>query len=266
MRYGFRMSEGRIRIERRGAVLLVGLDRAAKRNAFDLPLWDGLCRAYGELDRDDELHAGVLHAVGDHFTGGLDLPQWAPVFASGRFPIPEGGLDPLGLAGPRLRKPIVAAVQGICLTIGIELLLATDVRVAASSVRFAQIEIKRGIYPVGGATLRFPREVGWANAMRWLLTGDEFGADEALRIGLVQEVAPPGEALARAVALAEVIAQQAPLGVHATLASSRAALPEAEAAAAARLLPDLQPLLASEDMQEGLRSFAERRPGRFRGR
>jgi enoyl-CoA hydratase/carnithine racemase len=266
MRYVPVMSEGRIRLERRGHVLLVGLDRAAKRNAFDLPLWDGLCRAYGELDRDDELRAGVLHAAGDHFTGGLDLPQWAAIFQSGRFQIPDGGLDPLGLAGPRLRKPIVCAVQGICLTIGIELLLATDIRIAATSVRFAQIEIKRGIYPVGGATLRFPREVGWANAMRWLLTGDEFYADEALRIGLVQEVVPSGQELARAVALAEVIAQQAPLGVYATLASSRAALPEAEAAAAARLLPDLQPLLASEDMQEGLRSFVERRPGRFRGR
>jgi enoyl-CoA hydratase/carnithine racemase len=260
------MSEGRIRLERSGHVLLIGLDRAAKRNAFDLPLWDGLCRAYGELDRDDELRAGVLYAEGEHFTGGLDLPQWAPVFASGRFPVPEGGLDPIGLAGPRLKKPIVAAVQGICLTIGIELLLATDVRVASSSVRFAQIEIKRGIYPVGGATLRFPREVGWGNAMRWLLTGDEFGADEAFRIGLVQEVVPHGEERARAAALAEVIAAQAPLGVYATLASSRGALPEAEAAAAARLLPDLQPLLASEDMQEGLRSFIERRPGNFRGR
>jgi enoyl-CoA hydratase len=259
-------TDGRIQLERRGHLLLVGLDRAAKRNAFDLALWDALCLAYGELDRDPELRVGVLHALGDHFTGGLDLPKWAPVFASGKFSIPAGGLDPLGLSGPRLTKPIVAAVQGICLTIGIELLLATDVRVAARSTKFGQIEIKRGIYPVGGATLRFPREVGWANAMRWLLTGDEFDAAEALRIGLVQEVVDHGEQLARAIALAGVIAQQAPLGVYATLASSRAALPEAEATAAQRLLPDLQPLMASDDMQEGLRAFVERRPGSFRGR
>ncbi len=260
------MSVGKVSLERRGHVLLIGLDRVDKRNAFDLPLWNELCGAYGQLDRDDELRVGVLHAHGDHFTGGLDLPQWAPVFQGGSFGIPQGGLDPLGLVGPRLRKPIVAAVQGLCFTIGIELLLATDVRVAADSVRFAQIEIKRGIYPVGGATLRFPREVGWANAMRWLLTGDEFNAAEALRIGLVQEVAPAGDQLARALALAEVIAAQAPLGVYATLASSRAALPADEAAAAKRLLPDLQPLLRSEDMQEGLRSFVERRPGTFSGK
>ncbi len=260
------MTTGQISLERRGHVLLIGLDRAAKRNAFDLPLWESLCSAYGELDRDPELRVGVLHALGDHFTGGLDLVQWAPVFQSGKFPLPAGGLDPLGLVGPRLTKPIVAAVQGICYTIGIELLLATDIRVAATSTKFGQIEIKRGIYPVGGATIRFPREVGWANAMRYLLTGDDFDAHEALRIGFVQEICAPGEQLGRALSLAERIAAQAPLGVYATLASSRHALADTEARAAARLLPDLQPLMTSDDVQEGLRAFMERRGGNFRGR
>jgi enoyl-CoA hydratase/carnithine racemase len=258
------MTVGRIAVERRGHVLMMGLDRAAKRNAFDLALWNELCLAYAELDRDPALRVGVLHAHGDHFTGGLDLPQWAPVFASGAFHIPDGGIDPLGLT-TRVKKPIICAVQGICLTIGIELMLATDIRIAAASTEFGQIEIQRGIYPVGGATLRFPREVGWANAMRWLLTGEKFGAQEALRIGLVQEVVAHGEQLARATQLAEVIANQAPLGVYATLASSRMALPETEAAAAQRLLPDLQPLMKSDDMQEGLRAFMERRPGVFEG-
>jgi enoyl-CoA hydratase/carnithine racemase len=259
------MTTGHVSRERRGRVFCIGLDRAAKRNAFDLPLWTDLCRAYAELDADDELRVGVLHAHGDHFTGGLDLPQWGPVFSSGRWDIPEG-LDPLGITGPRLKKPIVAAVQGICLTIGIELLLATDVRVAADTARFAQIEVKRGIYPVGGATLRFPREVGWGNAMRWLLTGDEFDAAEALRLGLVQEVVPAGRQVERAIELAETIAAQAPLGVYATLASSRAAIPGTETEAARRLLPDLQPLMKSEDVQEGMRAFLERRPGAFHGR
>ena len=166
-------SVGKVALERHGHVLLIGLDRAAKRNAFDLPLWDDLCRAYGELERDAELRVGVLHGHGEHFTGGLDLPQWTSVFASGAWAIPEGGLDPLGLAGPRITKPIVMAVQGICLTIGIELLLATDLRVAADSTRFGQIEIKRGIYPVGGATLDFEHRLfrdvlGNAEQMRGL--------------------------------------------------------------------------------------------------
>ncbi|HEX3762528.1 MAG TPA: crotonase/enoyl-CoA hydratase family protein [Kofleriaceae bacterium] len=259
------MSTGQISLERRGHALVIGIDRVAKRNAFDLAMWDALCRAYGELDRDPELRVGVLHAHGDHFTAGLDLPQWAPLLSRGGFTIPDDGLDPLGLRS-RVTKPVVCAVQGICLTLGIELLLATDVRIAARNTRFAQIEVKRGIYPAGGATLRFPREVGWANAMRWLLTGDEFDAAEAYRIGLVQELTEPGEQLTRALAIAEVIAAQAPLGVYATLASSRHALPDTEAAAAARLFADMAPLVASEDMQEGMRAFVERRPGRFRGR
>jgi enoyl-CoA hydratase/carnithine racemase len=160
---------------------------------------------------------------------------------------------------------MVIAVQGICLTLGIELMLAADVRIAAENTRFAQIEVKRGIYPVGGATLRFPAEAGWGNAMRYLLTGDEFGAQDAYRMGLVQEVVSPGTQVERASELAETIAAQAPLGVRATLASARLAR-ESEAEAAQRLLPDLQPIMQSEDAREGVASFLERRQGRFAGR
>jgi enoyl-CoA hydratase/carnithine racemase len=259
-----RMSE-HISIERRGAVLLVGLNRPQKRNAFNVAMFEAIGRAWAELDRDDELRCGVLHAHGEHFTGGLDLAEWAPVFGSGRMPVAEGAIDPLGLHGRVLRKPVVSAIQGICFTIGIELMLATDVRVAARDTRFGQIEVRRGIYPVGGATIRMPREIGWGNAMRWLLTGDELSAEEALRVGLIQEVVEPGRQLERAVELAERIAAQAPLGVRATLASSRLALDD-EAEAADRLLPDLAPILGSEDAREGLQSFLERRAARFTGR
>jgi enoyl-CoA hydratase/carnithine racemase len=157
-------------------------------------------------------------------------------------------------------------MQGICLTAGIELMLATDIRVAASNTRFAQIEIKRGIYPVGGATIRFVREAGWGNAMRYLLTGDEFSAAEALRIGLIQEVVEPGQQLARAEELAQTIADQAPLGVRATLASARLALTAGEEEAIRRLLPDLAPIMQSEDVKEGVQSFIERRKANFKGR
>src|SRR5262245_11785151 len=141
------MSAGTVSLERRGHVLLMGLDRPAKRNAFDLPMWDALCVAYAALDREEELRVGLLHALGDHFTGGIDLPQWRAALSSGTWRITEGGLDPLGLVGPRVRKPVIAAVQGTCLTIGIELMLAADIRIAASDAKFGQIEIKRGIYP-----------------------------------------------------------------------------------------------------------------------
>jgi enoyl-CoA hydratase len=261
------MSETKVTVERDGHVLLMGLNRPSKRNAFDVEMFEQLALAYGELERDDDLRVGVLFAHGDHFTGGLDLPQWTPRFESGEFSaVPDGGLDPLGLSGLRVRKPVVLAVQGWCLTIGIELLLATDIRVAAQGTRFAQIEIKRGIYPVGGATVRWQREVGWANAMRYLLTGDEFNAETALNMGLVQEVVPDGEQLARATAIAQTIAKQAPLGVYATLKSARMAVDQGEKAAIAALMPDLQPLMQSEDVKEGVQSFVERREAVFKGR
>ena len=258
-------TEGRVTTERHGHVLLIGLDRVAKRNAFDRAMLQALGQAYGELDRDNDLRCGVLFAHGDHFTAGLELPQFAGPLGLDLH-LAEGAIDPLGITGPRLTKPMVCAVQGFCWTIGIELMLATDIRVAASSTRFAQIEIKRGIYPVGGATVRFVQQAGWGNAMRYLLTGDEFGAGEAYRIGLVQEVAEPGQQLVRAEAIAQTIAAQAPLGVRATLASARLALTAGETEALQRLAPDLLPIMQSEDAQEGIQSFIERRQANFKGK
>jgi enoyl-CoA hydratase len=257
--------EGKVTTERHGQVLLIGLDRVAKRNAFDRAMLTALAQAYGELDRDQNLRCGVLFAHGEHFTAGLELTQFTDSLGQDLQTFPAGAIDPLGLTGPRLSKPVVCAVQGICFTIGIELLLATDIRVAASNTRFAQIEIKRGIYPVGGATIRFVREAGWGNAMRYLLTGDEFHADEAWRIGLVQEVVEPEQQLARAEELAQTVAQQAPLGVRATLTSARLAITGGEEEAIRRLAPDLAPILQSEDAQEGLTSFIERRQAHFKG-
>ncbi|HVB22042.1 MAG TPA: crotonase/enoyl-CoA hydratase family protein [Ktedonobacteraceae bacterium] len=259
-------SEGRVTTEKRGYVLLIGLDRVARRNAFDKAMLYALGLAYGELEHDENLRCGVLFAHGDHFTAGLELTQFATALGEDVQALAEGGIDPLAIKGQRLSKPVVCAVQGICFTIGIELMLAADIRVAASNTRFAQIEVKRGIYPIGGATIRFVRETGWGNAMRYLLTGDEFTAAEALRIGLVQEVVEPGQQLARAEAIAQTIAMQAPLGVRATLASARLAITEGEQAAIERLIPDLEPILQSEDVKEGLLSFIERRQANFEGR
>ena len=112
------------------------------------------------------------------------------------------------------------AAHGYSLTIGIELLLSADIRLAAVGTTFGQIEINRGIFPFGGGTVRLPDVAGWGNAMRWLLTGDRFDENEALRIGLIQEIAPPDELLERAMNIAKTIASRAPLGVQATLESS----------------------------------------------
>ena len=160
----------------------------------------------------------------------------------------------------------MSALQGICFTVGWELMLATDVRIAATTVRLAQIEVKRGIYPVGGATVRLFEEIGWGNAMRYLLTGDEMNAQEAYRLGLVQEVVEPGQQLQRAIEIAETIAKQAPLGVRAIIKSARLSRVEGAKAALERLLPDLLPIMKSEDAQEGVRAFIERREAVFNGK
>ena len=261
------MNKGKIVVEEDGHVLKIEIHRPEKFNAFDLDMYRDLGLAYSELHNNPNLRCGLLVAEGEHFTAGLDLKEWAPLFGQGRFPdLPENAIDPLGLdTEKRLGKPMVMAVQGLCYTIGIELLLATDIRVAASNTRFGQIEIKRGIYPVGGATVRLMNEIGWGNAMRYLLTADVISAEEAFRMGLVQELTEPGQQINKALEIATTISKQAPLGVRATLASARIARTQGEDAAIARLLPDLMPIMESEDCKEGVQSFIERREADFKG-
>ncbi len=255
-------SEGRITTEARGHVFLMGIDRPRKMNAFDLPMLRALIAAYTEYENNDQYRCAVLFAHGDHFTAGIDLTQVRPE----HFIPPPGGIEPMGIYGRARTKPVVIAIHGRCLTIGIELALASDICVAAENTRFGQIEVKRGVFPAAGATVRMITLTGWGNAMRYLLTGDEFDAREGYRIGLVQEVTPPGQELERAVAIAETIAAQAPLAVRATIVSARKSVMEGAAAALAALLPQYHELEKSEDAHEGVRSFVERRTARFSGR
>jgi enoyl-CoA hydratase/carnithine racemase len=257
----------RVTVERDGHVLRIGLNRPEKRNAADVRMLEELSLAYGLLERDPELRVGLVFGHGDHFTGGLDLADVAPrIGPDGLDVVPEGGIHPWQVAGRSLSKPVVLAVQGTCLTLGVELALASDIVVAADSTRFGQIEVQRGILPFGGATIRFPRAVGWGNAMRWMLTGDLFDAAEAHRLGLVQEVVPHGEHVTRAAELAHRVAAQAPLAVQATLANARVAVREGDAAAEALLPRELVRLAGSEDAAIGMRAFLERRPAEFVGR
>lgn len=257
----------KVLVEKRGHVLLMGLNRPEKRNALDLDMYYELARAYGLLSREKDLRVGLLYAVGDHFSAGLDLPQWGPVFASGKWiDIEDDMIDPFGLdEDNRCKKPVVMACQGICYTIGFELLLATDVRIAANNLRLAQLEVKRAIFPVGGATVRMFQEIGWGHAMRYLLTGDELPGTEAYRLGLVQELVEPGQEFDRALDIAERIAKAAPMGVQAALASARKARVYGDKAALFSLFEEIQPLMSSKDSQEGLQAFLERREPKFTG-
>jgi enoyl-CoA hydratase len=247
-------------------VATLTLARSAKRNAFDLTMLRELADAYTRAEDDPEVRVLLVLAEGAHFTAGLDLGEVGPAVASGAALFPAGGVDPLGLYGRRRTKPVVMGIRGYCLTIGIELALASDVILAADDARFGQIEIKRGIFPFGGATLRLPARAGWHDAMRWLLTGDLFDAKEAHRIGLVQEITAPDALDQKARAIADSIAKAAPLGVMATLKNAWIAEAEGPDAAARALLEQARALMGSEDAAEGMLSFIERRDGRFRGR
>lgn len=259
-------ADGRITTERRDRVIAIGIDRPKKLNGFSPKMLVELAQAYTALEQDDAAWVGLLFAHGDNFTAGLELDKVAPVMRERGTVFPVGAIDPLSLRPPIRTKPLVCAVQGICFTLGIELMLAADIVVAADNTRFAQIEVKRGIMPAGGATLRMVERAGWGNAQRYLLTGDEFNAAEALRLGFVQEVVPVGQQKERALAIARRIAEQAPLAVRASLASSRIAADRGPNEAIRELNAQQARLMATEDAVEGMRSFVERRQGRWVGR
>ena len=205
--------QGRIVCEVRGAILCIGIDRVAKRNGFTPVMLRELSAAYTRLEDEPGLRVGVLHALGEHFTAGLDLPSMAESMQRGERMCPDGWVDPLDLGHPGLRrrtKPMV---------------------VAADNCRFAQLEVQRGIMPTGGATIRMAQRAGWGNAMRYLLTGDEFDSATALRLNWAQEVVPVGQQLALALAWADHIAAQAPLAVVATRQNALQALELGPAAA-----------------------------------
>ena len=261
--------EGNIDTQVIGHVLLIGINRPAKRNGWTPPMFRQLAEAYTRLDDDPSLRVGVLHALGDHFTAGLDLPAIAPYMQRGEKAVPYGQVEPhdFGLPGYRRRtKPMVAAVKGICFTVGIELMLGADIVVAADNCRFSQMEVQRAILPAGGATLRMAERAGVGNAMLHLLTADQFDSAEALRCHFVQKVVPAAELLDSALTLARRIAAQAPQAVVATRLNVLKAIELGQAAAVADFGPVQRRLAASEDAAEGVRAFIEKRPARFTGR
>lgn len=257
----------RILTERDGHVFIMRLNRADKRNAADMKMLTELALAFAEFEADNEMRVGLVIAEGDHFTGGLDLADIAPrLTADGLSIVPEKGIDPWGVQTPPVTKPVILGVQGICYTLGIELILAADVAIAADDSSFAQLEVQRGILPFGGATLRFAGRCGWGNAMRWMLTGDTFDAREAHRIGLVQELVSREEVAPRALEVARRVASAAPLAVAATLRNARIASRASEAAAIAQLQPELVKLMASRDAAIAFESYLTKVTPVFEGR
>jgi enoyl-CoA hydratase len=255
---------GSVRTEIEGRIFKIVVDNTAKKNAFTPDMMQQLSDAFTDFDRSDVCWVAVLCFAGEHTTAGLDMPKFFGPNRDRR-DSPPGSVDPFALKR-RTLKPVVAAVQGLCLTVGIEMMLAADIVIAADTSRFCQMESKRGIAPLGGAHFRFLTRTGWGNAMYHLMLCDEFDAERALRIGLVQEVVPAGQQVARAMEIARRIARNAPIGLRAMKEAALKYIQAGEGMAIAAIPAIYAQVMGTEDAQEGIRSFVERREAEFQGR
>lgn len=259
-----------LQVEQDGHVVTVTMNRPDKRNAWSSEMILGLAEVWDAIDADDEVRVAILTGAGGHFCAGADLTA----MSAGRREGDDGFADRVKgattafrgmLRSSRLSKPLIAAVEGYALAGGTEILQAADIRVAADTATFGLAEVQRGLFPIGGSTVRLQRQVPYTRAMEILLTGDRLTADEALRIGLVGRTVPEGRALASAREIADRIARNGPLAVQAVLRSARetADLPEPEALE--RELELGMRVFGSEDAREGPRAFAEKRDPVFTG-
>lgn len=257
---------GQVRTEVHGHVLKIIIDNAAKKNSFSPQMMHQMSDALTLLHNTDDYWVGVVCAEGSDFTAGLDMPKFfGPTADKGALELKEGNVDTFALQ-KRCRKPIVTAVQGIVFTIGIEMMLAGDIVIAASDARFCQMESKRGIAPLGGAHFRFLTRAGWGDAMYHLFLCDEFTAERAYKIGLVQEVVSPGQQISRAMEIAQTIAKNAPIGIQVTKEAALKFIESGERAAIDYIPKIKERVFNSQDFKEGIQSFVERRAAVFRGK
>jgi enoyl-CoA hydratase len=259
--------EAKITVERRGEIVLIGVNRPEAGNRFDPDAFFGLAKAYYDFDNDPSLRAAVLFGHGENFSRGIDVDAFAPLARTGKpFEVADGMLDPFART-QKLSKPLIVVVHGDTWNMGHELHLVADIRVASADVQFGQDENTHGRFPGGGSTIRFPREAGWGNAMRYMLTGDHWGAAEAYRMGVIQQIASsPATALEAGIGLAQKIAACGPLGIKITLESAHLSIDESEAAAFAKLNQQFGGLFHTEDFIEGRKAEAEGRPPVYQGR
>jgi E-phenylitaconyl-CoA hydratase len=261
-----------IRTERKGHVLIVTIDRPEARNALSLEMSQALCKAWETLREDPNLRVAILTGAGEKaFCAGADLKEVGAYHRS-LTPIErreQTEREP-GLGGITRNldpgKPIIAAIDGHCLAGGLELALACDLRIATNRARFGLPEVKRGIMPGAGGTQRLPRCVSSGLAMEMLLTGDAIDAETALRCGLINRIVPAEQLQEQAMATAEAIASNAPLAVQGVRAAARLGrhLPLDEGLRIEQLYAE--PVRATEDAQEGVRAFIEKRAPRFQGK
>ena len=261
--------------EKRDGIAILTLNRPEKRNSLSPQMVVELAAAWTDFRDDPDMRVAILTGVGDKaFCAGADLARLIPLMTGTRQPEDEWDEQLLGdpemlevalLRRFELYKPIIAAVNGTALAGGTEILQTTDIRVAVPHARFGLSEVQRGLFPAGGSTVRLARQIPYCKAMEIILTGQPMSAEEACRIGLLNELVEPGQLMARAQELAAVIAANGPLSVQAckesVLLTSGVPLDEAlkiEAEYARKVF-------SSEDAIEGPLAFIEGREPVFKG-
>jgi enoyl-CoA hydratase/carnithine racemase len=253
---------GRIRLDRDGALAVITIDRPEKLNALTLAMYEQLGAAFAEVRDDDRIGAAILTGAGERaFCVGADLGESIPALTDGRFDISEW--DAAHQKHTTLDKPLIAAVNGLCLGGGFEILLSTDIRLASEQAEFALPETGVGVVPAGGTLVRLIRQIPYAWAMDLMLRGTKIDAATALRYGILNRVVPAGELESSALAVAEDLLSRSRTAVATVKSAVRALadLPEAEAFRREAVLG--QAAFTSADAREGLSAFAERRPAVF---
>jgi enoyl-CoA hydratase len=257
----------RLTIERRGQIVLFGINRPYIQNRIDPETFEKLAEAYYQYDHDPSLRTAILFGHGENCSRGIDVDGFKSLAGTGKPWIASTGtIDPLAKRAPRLTKPLIVVTHGDTWNMAHELFLVADIRIASAGTRFGQDENTHGRFPGGGSTIRFPREVGWGNAMRYMLTGDHWSAEEAYRMGEVQQIAStPEEALAAAIEIANKVAASGPLGIKTTLISARLAVDPGEEEALSKLDSEFGALFHTQDFLEGRKAEAEGRKPVYEG-
>ncbi|MBV9640363.1 MAG: crotonase/enoyl-CoA hydratase family protein [Mycobacteriaceae bacterium] len=255
-------------VEQRGHTLIVTLNRPQARNALSTEMLSIMVAAWDRVDNDPDIRSCILTGAGGYFCSGMDLKA-----ATDRPPgdsFQDGSYDPSRidglLKGRRLNKPLIAAVEGPAIAGGTEILQATDIRIAGESAKFGISEARWSLYPMGGSAVRLPRQIPYTVACDLLLTGRHIKAAEAKEIGLIGYVVPDGQALTKALEIAELINHNGPLAVQAILQSIRETEGMNENDA---FKIDTQlgiKVFLSQDAKEGPKAFAEKRRPNFHGR
>jgi enoyl-CoA hydratase len=261
-------------VERDGHVLTITLNRPARMNALSGPMLVRMYDAFVAASADDDVRCIILTGAGGNFCSGADLKAMA---GDGGTDDPEIDVQARMQADPELHwkallrsyrptKPIIAAVEGVAIAGGTEILQATEIRIAGESARFGVSEVRWSLYPMGGSAVRLRRQIPYTQAAEILLTGKHLTARDALAIGLIGHVVPDGGALAKAREIAQVIGDNGPLAVEAVLRTLHETDGMTETEALAHEFDYGWRVFQSEDAREGPRAFKEKRKPVFRRR